>query len=72
MKSGKYIVKFAVDLDHCDDEDDAIEAMKTMFQEQLDIDCFPEVEFELLQGADLEYVLEDETPPEVNFEELSL
>jgi hypothetical protein len=72
MKSGKYIVKFAVDLDNCEDESDAIEAMKTMFEETIGRDEFPEVEFELVTGADLEYIIEDEEVPEVNFEELSL
>jgi hypothetical protein len=72
MKTGKYKVSFLVDLDHCDDESDAIEAMKTMFQEQLDEDGFPDVEFELIEGVDLEYVLEPEEVAEVNFDEVSL
>jgi hypothetical protein len=69
MKTGTYDVTFSVNLNDCEDEHEAREAIKGMLEEMLANDELPELNFVLTQELDLEYSIEENEIPELNFEE---
>lgn len=67
MKSGKYTVEFNVNLTDCEDEDQAREALKKMFNDMLDNDELPQMGFDLVEEIDPEYATEEYNNEELNF-----
>ena len=69
MKTGKYRVSFEVDLQECQSEEHAREAVGEMCLELLEQGEFLEVEFELLEEFDLDYMIEEDEVEELSFED---
>lgn len=67
MKTGTYKISFNVDLNECENEEEAKMALFHMFQNMMDEGDFPEVEFDLLEEFDLEYMVEENELKELEF-----
>ena len=74
MKTGTYSVNFNIELTNCENEEEAKFLMFQMIRDALDNEeheSLPEVNFELLDGVEIDYTWEEEEMAEVNFEEVS-
>ena len=60
MKPGIYRMTIDIEISDCKDKDEAVESVMTMFGEMIDSNLVPEVEFDLLEEFELDYILEDE------------
>ena len=60
MKPGRYRVTLDVNFEQPLTKDEADQGLVAMFVQMEDDDLVPEVEFELLEEFDLEYMTEDE------------
>ena len=67
MKTGSYKVSFDVNLNGCEDSEEAHRAVALLIQEMLDEDNFPVLKFELLEEFDLEYEVEEDELKELDF-----
>jgi len=69
MKSGKYRVSFEVELQECQSEECARDAIGEMCLELLEQGEFWELGLELLEEFDLDYMVEEDEVEELSFEE---
>lgn len=67
MKTGTYRVYFDVTLTDCADEDEAKQEIIRGFNEMVDDDLLPEMEFELTEEFDLEYQDQEDDVKELSF-----
>jgi hypothetical protein len=68
MTPGSYRVSFVVDLTDCNSKEEAFQAIAAMVGDMLDEDNFPDLELELVEELDIEYQVEEDEVPELNFE----
>ena len=68
MKNGKYLVAFEVNLNNCNSEEEAIEAIRLMVSDMIDEDKFPEVIFDIVEEEDIEYNTEEDELAELDFD----
>ena len=69
MKDGTYNVTFSVDLRDCENEEEAEQAIADLVSEALDRGTFPELTLELTEEVEVDYTLDEDEQPELNFEE---